>query len=203
MAVAGGVLLFALAAVICFEVVARKMFAFSTRATEEYSGYGLAICLSWSIAFTLLERSHVRIDVLYRKVPRPAAAGMDVLSLLAIAAAVALMTVNAFTIFHFNFEFGSRSNTTLQTLLWIPQGLWLLGFAVFDLIALLLAVAVIRHLLSGDLGAIRSLVGPPGLEEEIEQELDASLQSRKAGLGAGPPDNAGSVVADGNSELPR
>ena len=199
MAIAGGLLLILLAGVICFEVVARKLFSFSTRATEEYSGYVLAICLSWSIAFTLLERAHVRIDVLYRKVPRSAGTGMDVFSLLAIAAAVALMTVNAFTVLSFNFEFQARSNTTLQTLLWIPQGLWFLGFVIFDLIALVLLLAVVRHLVAADVGAIRSLIGPRGLEEEIEDDLEASVTTRNHRTAAGLASDDMVVVADGKT----
>lgn len=181
MAIVGGVILLALAGVICFEVVARKLFAFSTRATEEYSGYGLAICLSWSIAFTLLERAHVRIDFLYRKMARPFAIAMDLTALLAILAAIGLMAVNAFAVFQFNLEFLSRSNSTLQTPLWIPQLIWLLGFLVFICVALILLAAALRHILRGDQAAAQALVGPRGLDDEIKDELTASGFGRKDG----------------------
>ena len=181
MAMVGGAALLLLAGVICFEVFARKLFAFSTKATEEYSGYSLAICISWAIGFTLLERAHVRIDLLYRKVPQPAASAMDLVSLVAIFAAVLVMTIHAYTVFQFNFEFGSRANTTLQTLLWIPQGLWLVGFVVFDLIAIVLIAAVISYTLRADHLAVRSIAGPRGLEAEIESELEAAIRPARLG----------------------
>lgn len=181
MAIVGGVILLVLAAVICFEVVARKLFAFSTRATEEYSGYGLAICLSWSLAFTLLERAHVRIDFLYRKVARPFAIAMDVTALLAILGAIGLMTVNAFAVFQFNLEFLSRSNSTLQTPLWIPQLIWLFGFAVFIGVTLVLLAAVLRHIVRKDPAAAQALIAPRGLDDEIKDELTASGLGRKDG----------------------
>ena len=174
MALVSGLILFVLAGAICFEVVVRKLFAFSTKATEEYTGYGLAICLTWSIAYTLLERAHVRIDLLHRKISRSAATGLDVVALLAMIVAVILMTVNAFWVFEFNYEYESRSNTTLQTLLWIPQGLWLLGFIIFDMIALWLLAVVAIHLFSSDLNSVQALIGPRGLDEEIDAEIAAN-----------------------------
>ena len=179
MAIVGGVILLILAGVICFEVIARKLFAFSTRATEEYSGYGLAICLSWSIAFTLLERAHVRIDFLYRKAAKPLAIAMDLTALLAILAAIGLMAVNAFTVFLFNLEFLSRSNSTLQTPLWIPQLIWLFGFAVFICVALVLLAAVLRRILQKDQAAVQALIGPRGLDDEIKDDLTASGLARE------------------------
>jgi len=54
---------------ICFDIVARRMLGFSSGATSELSGYLLGVGMTWGLAATLLDRCHVRIDLLVQKLP--------------------------------------------------------------------------------------------------------------------------------------
>jgi len=62
--------------------------------------------------------------------------------------------------------FGAVTNTPLQTPLWVPQGLWLLGTAFFALTAALAAVHG-AALLQRDPARIEALYAPTSVEEEV------------------------------------
>jgi TRAP-type C4-dicarboxylate transport system permease small subunit len=64
-----GLCYLAITALICFDIVARRLLGFSSGATTEMSGYLMAVGMSWGMAGALYERAHVRIDVLIQKFP--------------------------------------------------------------------------------------------------------------------------------------
>ncbi len=88
---AGGALMFVSAFMVGFDVIARKAIGWSLGGSDELSGYAFAIATSWSLAFALLQRANVRIDALYIHLPRPAAAAIDLLSLLTLGLFVGLL----------------------------------------------------------------------------------------------------------------
>ena len=51
------------------DVIGRSVFGVSSAATVEISGYMLACGISWSLAHTLAERAHIRVDVLINRTP--------------------------------------------------------------------------------------------------------------------------------------
>ena len=80
-----GAMLLATIALIVVEVVTRKLFGHSFRFVHEYAGYLLAIFSSWGLAHTLLERAHIRIDIVYMKAALPLRRVMDLLSIVSMS----------------------------------------------------------------------------------------------------------------------
>src|SRR5439155_26481648 len=66
----GGALVLAAALLIGVDVTLRKFFNASIGGADELAGYALALGTAWSLAATLLDRAHIRIDSLYVLFPR-------------------------------------------------------------------------------------------------------------------------------------
>jgi TRAP-type mannitol/chloroaromatic compound transport system permease small subunit len=167
----GGVLLIAAALLIGVEVVIRKAFSISIGGADELSGYALAISTSWALAFTLLERAHIRIDSLYVHLPVRLCALLDILGLALLTAFFGLITWHGFGVFQTSYTVGAQSLSPLGTPLVVPQLLWVLGFVMFLATALLLLIRALGALIRGDLAAVRRLIGSRTMSEEVAAEL--------------------------------
>ena len=170
----GGALIIASAFLVGIEVVIRKAFDLTIGGADELSGFALAISTSWALAFTLIERAHIRIDSLYVRLPVRLCALLDLLGLALLTAFMALITWYGFGVFRTSYELGARSLSPLGTPLVVPQLIWVLGFVVFLAIALVVFVSALAAFVSGDLATVRRLVGSRTVGEEIEAELEAA-----------------------------
>ena len=170
----GGALIIASAFLVGIEVVIRKAFDLTIGGADELSGFALAISTSWALAFTLIERAHIRIDSLYAHLPVRLCALLDLLGLALLIVFMALIAWYGFGVFRTSYELGARSLSPLGTPLVVPQLLWVLGFVVFLAIALVVFVRALAALVTGDLATVRSLVGSRTVGEEIEAELEAA-----------------------------
>ncbi|WP_422368721.1 TRAP transporter small permease subunit [Pelagibius sp.] len=126
-----GAALILVAFMIGFDVIARKMFNVSVGGADEIGGYFLAISSAWAASFTLFKHNHIRMDVVHARLPERGQRLLDLLALLALFAFVGTVAWYANEMWMKSFSFGSRANTPLLTPLWIPQGLWLIGLAMF------------------------------------------------------------------------
>ena len=160
-----GMLLLA-AGLIGFEVVARKFFQFSLGGADELASYALAISIAWGCSSALFDRAHIRIDALYLRLPIALRAILDVVSLLAFAALIGLLSYRGLNVLQNTLEMNSRSNTPLSTPLVIPQSLWLAGIAFFFLSLVLLLVRTSSALLSRDFATVQKLAGAPSIEAD-------------------------------------
>ena len=167
----GGALLIAAALLVGVEVVIRKVFSLSVGGADELAGYALAISTSWALAFTLLERAHIRIDSLYVHLPVRLCALLDIAGLLLLTAFFALITWYGYGVFQTSYALGARSMSPLGTPLLLPQLLWVLGLVMFLAIALLLLIRALVALVVGDLATVQALVGSRTLSEEVAAEL--------------------------------
>lgn len=170
-----GILLLMAIGLIGVDVVLRKAFSISVGGADELSGYALAICISWSLGYALLHKAHIRIDVLYCKLSNKIKSILDILSLLSLIAFMTPLTYFAFHVLSVSVARGSTANTPLQTPMWIPQGLWLMGFMAFLVTTAIVLFATVYYLLKGDFESAQSVSGVTTLEEEIEQETGQSL----------------------------
>jgi TRAP-type mannitol/chloroaromatic compound transport system permease small subunit len=168
----GGSLLIAAAFLVGVEVVIRKAFSLSIGGADELSGHALAISTSWALAFALLERAHIRIDSLYIHLPIRVCAILDIAGLLLFTGFIALIAWHGYGVFQTSWQLGAHSLSPLGTPLVVPQLLWVLGFAMFLAIALLLLVRALGALLTGDLATVQRLVGSRTVSEEIAAELE-------------------------------
>jgi TRAP-type mannitol/chloroaromatic compound transport system permease small subunit len=167
----GGILLIAAALLVGVEVVIRKAFSVSVGGADELAGYALAVSTSWALAFTLLERAHIRIDSLYMHLPVRLCALLDIAGLMLLTAFFALITWYGFGVFQTSWTLGARSMSPLGTPLIVPQLLWVLGLAMFLAIAVLLLARALVALIAGDLASVRRLVGSRTLREEVAAEV--------------------------------
>jgi TRAP-type mannitol/chloroaromatic compound transport system permease small subunit len=174
----GGTLLIAAALLVGVEVVIRKVFSLSIGGADELAGYVLAISTSWALAFTLLERAHIRIDSLYVHLPARLRALLDIAGLLLLTAFFALITWYGYGVLQTSYTLGARSMSPLGTPLMLPQLLWVLGLVMFLAIAVLLLIRAIVALIAGDLATVRRLVGSRTLREEVAAEIGEASETR-------------------------
>ena len=169
----GGVLTLASVFLIGFDVIARKFFGFTTGGADELSGYAFAISTSWALAFVVLQRGNVRVDVLYQHLPVRLAALLDWISLVALAVFMVILTYYASFVAETSWLQNSAANTPLGTPLWVPQGLWLIGLAWMCLVLMLMLIRASVALVTGDLATIKALCGVRSSEEEALDEAIA------------------------------
>lgn len=172
----GGGLLLAASVFIGIEVLLRKLFAISLSGATEISTYVLAMSTAFAFAYALFRKAHIRVDVLYSRLPARAQAVLDVLSLAMLLLFMAPLSYYAFGVFRTSLRRGATANTPLQTPLWIPQGLWWLGLVGFTAVIVLILVATVSYLLRGRLAEGQELAGATTLEEEIEEESGIRLE---------------------------
>ena len=166
---------------ISFDVLIRKLFDQSIGGASELSGYVLAISTAWSLALTLLDRAHIRIDTVYVRLPTRLCAALDVLALLGFVVFAAFITVQGYGVFRQSAELNSHSLTPLATPLMVPQFFWLAGLAFFLLVAALLLARALAALVTGDLDTVRRIASSGTAAEELKQNIEAAQKFEKLG----------------------
>jgi TRAP-type C4-dicarboxylate transport system permease small subunit len=168
----GGALILAAALVVAADIIIRNLFVVTFGGADELAGYALAIGSAWALAFALLERAHVRIDVLYQKLPIRLAAIVDILCLSTFTVFMILLTRHGYAVFMQSLTADTHSMSALAIRLAIPQAIWVLGLALFVVVALLLLIRGALALVAGDNSTIVRLLGSRSATEEVEHELD-------------------------------
>jgi TRAP-type C4-dicarboxylate transport system permease small subunit len=141
--------------------------------SDEISGYLFAIGTSWSMAYVLITRGHVRIDVLYGRLGPRLRAVLDIVALIFLTIFIGALLERAFNVASINFVEWNRSNTNLRVPLAWAQIPWMLGIALFFVTAV---VAIIRSALAlaqGDLAKVNATSGVPSQDEEIAGEVQS------------------------------
>lgn len=176
-----GVTMILLSLAITVETLLRKFFAHSMAGIDELGGYAIAICAPLVFAVTLIEQSHIRINLLHARLSRPVQAVLNAL-------AVISMGVLAAYLFYFTVKtvldthtYKSIAQTPWATPLIYPQAVWLVAMAVFAAIALLLAVRASILLVGGNWLALNRQFGPTSAQEELEAELE-DLRKREGAI---------------------
>ena len=170
---AGGALFLASVLLVSFDVIARKLFGFTTGGADELSGYAFAISTAWALAFATLQRANVRVDVLYQFMPVRISALLDWIALVALGVFMAYLTYYALEIVQTSWSNHSTANTPLATPLWIPQGLWWLGLMWMCITVALMLVRASAALVTGDLALVQAICGVRSTQEEAEEEAAA------------------------------
>jgi TRAP-type C4-dicarboxylate transport system permease small subunit len=173
MARIGGLMLVGSSVVITMEILARKVIHIPFSIGTELSSYALAIAASWSFSYALLNRAHVRIDVVRNWTPPAVRFGLDVLALGSLGAVAIILAWFAWDTVDTSWTLGARENTSLGTLLVVPQGLWFLGLIWFAFVCVEQLSLVALALMQGDQAAAAAIVTTPDVTDEIEEALDA------------------------------
>lgn len=177
-AILGGYILLLLSFLIVFEIIARKLFSYSLQGVDEIGGYVVAITGTFGFAYALMERTHTRIDIILDHVPTGLRNLLNVLAYALVTGAALFMLRYGYVALSESILFNSRSPTPLQTIMWIPQGMWFGGLLVFSVTAVALLVhLVILQVRDPERGFL--LYGPPTVQEEVDREM-AKAGARKA-----------------------
>ena len=178
----GGVFLLLAALLVSVEILGRKFLFLPFNVGTELSTYALAIGASWSFAQALLQRAHVRIDVLRSLLPPLARTSLDIVALVSLAAFALIVSWHVWATVETSWSLGARENTPLATPLVIPQLLWFWGMAWFAAVALVETVRACWALARGDMNTVNQIAAPLGVEDEIDEVL-AETGARYKGTG--------------------
>ena len=151
------------------------------------AAYLFAVGTTWSLAYALVTRGHVRIDALYGRLPLRVRAAFDILALLTLGIVAFTLLDSGFDLVQANFVEGNRANTPLRTPLALAQIPWLFGLGLFFfsiVIAMLRTLLAIRR---GDYITANQTAGVVSQDEEIESELAALGIAFGRRRGAGQP----------------
>lgn len=166
-----GLSLLALSIFVSIETIARKLFTFSFEGADELGGYVLAVGSSLAFVVALVDRAHIRIDVLHARFPTRLKAVIDWLSIVSIAGlGLFVVYVGRITIVD-TLAYGSTAPTPWATPLIWPQAAWYGALCLFALCAVLLAARATRLLLAGRLDELSAKFHPKGAIEELEEEM--------------------------------
>lgn len=169
----GGSLTLASVFLICFDVIARKFFGYTVGGADELSSYAFAISTTWSLAFALMQRANVRVDVIYQLFSPRIAAIVDWFAIVALSVFIVMLTRYAFEVVNTSVIQRSAANTPLATPLWIPQGLWFVGLCWMVVVLALMLLRASTALVKGDVGIVHHLIGVRTSIEEAQEEAEA------------------------------
>ncbi len=167
-----GVTMLLLSVAITVETVVRKAFSISLGGVDELSGYAIAVGAPLAFAVALVERSHIRINLLYVRLGPRLRALADAAAALSLTAIAVFLAVFAWRTFAETRLYQSLAQTPWATPLVYPQALWLATLVVFLLVALVLAWRVLARLLRRDWAGLEAVAGPGSVEEELRAELE-------------------------------
>lgn len=139
-----GTVLMGSVALIMTEVLGRQFPAIRVGGADELSGYVMAAIATWGFSYALVERAHVRIDLLHSRLPVMGRAILDIVALASVLLVAVLVAWHAYDVLAKSVARGSRSNTPLGVPLWMPQIVWFGGWAWMVITSgLLLALTVL------------------------------------------------------------
>ena len=165
----GGALTLGAVFLISYDILVRKFFNVTVGGADEISSYVFAISTSWALAFVVLQRANVRVDVLYERLPVRVSAFLDWLSLVALGVFLVFLTWHAYSVAETSFVRNAAANTPLATPLWIPQGLWVAGLVWMCVVLALMLIRASVAMVTGDLAAVKALCGVISAKEEAEE----------------------------------
>ena len=166
-----GVMMLLLSAAITLETVLRKAFSVSLGGVDELYGYAIAVGAPVAFAVAVVERSHIRINLLYGRMGLRLRALADAAAVLALAAISGFLFVFALRTLDETRTYQSLAQTPWATPLVIPQALWLAALGVFLVAAVGAAVAVVRRMARRDWSGLTSLAAPDSVEEALRAEV--------------------------------
>lgn len=172
-----GLSLVALSFFVALETICRKLLNFSFEGADELGGYVLAIGSSLAFTVALVDRAHVRIDFLHRKLPATVRSILDWLSIVSLALFGAFLAYVGYFVITDTLTYGSVAPTPWATPIIYPQAGWYAGYILFAVVAVGLALYATGLLLRGRFDALSEHFDPMGVDQEVKKEL-ANVQVR-------------------------
>jgi TRAP-type C4-dicarboxylate transport system permease small subunit len=167
-----GVTMLLLALLVTIETLLRKLLSVSLGGVDELAGYSIALTAPLCFAVALLERSHIRINILYIYLRPRVKAWLDYLSVFSLGVlAIFLFGFTIKTVLETH-TYQSIAQTPWATPLIYPQVVWMLSMAFFLLPALWLQIRALSLLFRGQMPTLSQEFGPDTPEAELKAELE-------------------------------
>ena len=177
----GGIAIGISALMVSVDVILRKAIGVTLGAMDEITGYIFIVATSWSFAFALIKRGHIRIDTLYVWFPSKVQIALDFVCMALMACFGSTVLWYAWFAVSETVRMGSVASTPLRTPLAIPQIAWLGGLIFFAATACLLLIAMFVLLFQGRLSLIRRYGGAPSLIDEVDDLIDEAIDYSQSG----------------------
>lgn len=175
--------LLALSVFVAIETVLRKAFNTSLQGADELAGYTLAVGSSLAFIVALVERAHIRLDLLHRRLPTAVQAALDWLAAISVAILGAFFLYVGWFVIGDTLDYRSTAATPWATPLIWPQSLWYAALCVFAIAAAVLGVRATVLLGQGRFAELAADFNPKDTGEELAEELEA----RRARTGEAEP----------------
>lgn len=179
-ALACGYVLLFLAVVLSFEIIARKLFTISIQGVDDLGGYVLAFSTSIGICYALVTRGHTRVDILLARLPVKLRAVCHVLAMTCMGALGVFAAWRCSGVLFESIEFQSVATNPLQTPLWQPQSVWMVGMVLFAAISAVYAMHALWLFFTGGKGLI-AWYGLPGEREDDLKPATGNERSDEGG----------------------
>ncbi len=158
------------ALLVTVEVLLRKIFNISIGGADELSGYAFGVATTFGFAFALHERTHIRVDALYRLFPKWLQILASFVGLALLVGFAAVVSVVAWDMVSDTLTHGSRSITPMRIPLAIPQIPWLFGWIFFVATGLIIGLAAALRLSKNDQTGADMLIGVNSFDQQIEDQ---------------------------------
>lgn len=158
---------------VCFDIVARRVGGFSSGATTELTGYLMAAGMTLGLAGTLMERGHVRIDVLIQRMPLRMRLIFHGVSVLALLVTSGFFAWGAVSLAWDSYQMGASDTSALHLPLIMPQGVWAAGLVLMLLAVIAVAARMLRLALVGHQEEADALMMARTDLDEAEETLEA------------------------------
>jgi TRAP-type C4-dicarboxylate transport system permease small subunit len=167
-----GITMLLLSVAVTVETLIRKLFSISLGGVDELSGYAIAIGAPVAFAVTLIDQSHIRINMFYAKVPPKGQAVLNALAALCLGILAVFLLIFTYDTVTLTQTYRSIAQTPWATPLIYPQAAWLIAMAAFAVPAVWLMGRAILLLIRGNWKALNSEFSPESVEDELESELE-------------------------------
>ncbi|MCE9682178.1 TRAP transporter small permease subunit [Halomonas alkalisoli] len=167
-----GVIFFSLSIVVSLETLTRRLFNISLGGIDELSGYAVAVAAGLAFSVTLIQRAHIRIDIVTARLSKQKQAFLNWLASVSMAVLGVFCIWLAYGVIGDTIAYGSRAPTVWATPLVYPQVPWFLALLTFCVLSVFFAVRATRLLLRRDTEALNRDFGPRGAKEELQEELE-------------------------------
>ena len=164
----------AMAIFITSDIITRKLFLFSSKATDEYSNYGFAVATSFAMGYAMLTKAHVRVDVLLARFPLNVQGYLNTFALILVNFLMGYVVFYAWKTVFFSFQIGAQAPTIQRTPLAWPQSVWAIGLTFFWTVCLVMLLETILDLMRGKAKELASKLGPLSVQAEVEEALEAA-----------------------------
>ena len=154
---------------VTIDVVTRQVFGFSSGSTTEIAGYVLACGITWGLARAMLDRAHIRIDILVMRIPLGLRQYLHAIALALLLVFIGFMASSGLGLAEESASFGSTDLSALGTPLAIPQFIWTWGLGFFSLVLVVMLVEVVILLLLGDAAAVNTLLAHHEAEALVDR----------------------------------